>query len=164
MIDIKLIRENPELVKENIKKKFQDQKLPLVDEVKELDEKFRQTKAKADELRAQKNAASKKIGELMRNKLKDEADKVKAEVAQISKDIIALEEEEPKLEAKIKEIMMDIPNIIDPSVPIGKSDAENVEKQRFGEPAVPNYEIPHHADILNGVQGMDKESAGRTSG
>ena len=164
MIDIKLIRENPELVKENIKKKFQDHKLPLVDEVKELDEQFRTTKAKADDLRNRKNVASKQIGELMRNKQKEEADKVKAEVQSISKEIAELEALEPALEAKIKEIMMNIPNIIDPSVPVGKSDEENVEKQRFGEPAVPAYEIPHHADILDRLMGLDKESAGRTSG
>ena len=164
MIDIKLIRENPELVKENIKKKFQDHKLPLVDEVKELDEQFRATKAKADDLRNRKNVASKQIGELMRNKQKEEADKVKAEVQSISKEIAELESLEPVLEAKIKEIMMNIPNIIDPSVPVGKSDEENVEKQRFGEPAVPAYEIPHHADILDRLMGLDKESAGRTSG
>ena len=164
MIDIKLIRENPELVKENIKKKFQDHKLPLVDEVKELDEQFRATKAKADDLRNRKNVASKQIGELMRNKQKEEADKVKAEVQSISKEIAELEALEPVLEAKIKEIMMNIPNIIDPSVPVGKSDEENVEKQRFGEPAVPAYEIPHHADILDRLMGLDKESAGRTSG
>ncbi|MCI6700626.1 MAG: serine--tRNA ligase [Solobacterium sp.] len=164
MIDIKLIRENPELVKENIKKKFQDHKLPLVDEVKELDEQFRATKTKADDLRNRKNVASKQIGELMRNKQKEEADKVKAEVQSISKEIAELEALEPVLEAKIKEIMMNIPNIIDPSVPVGKSDEENVEKQRFGEPAVPAYEIPHHADILDRLMGLDKESAGRTSG
>ena len=164
MIDIKLIRENPELVKENIKKKFQDEKLLLVDEVKKLDEDFRQLKVKADELRANKNTASKTIGDLMRQGLKDEAEKAKAEVSKINHELNKLAEEEPILEAKIKEIMMKIPNIIDPSVPIGKDDTENVEAQRFGEPIIPTYEIPHHADILDKLEGLDKESAGRTSG
>ena len=164
MIDIKLIRENPELVKENIKKKFQDEKLALVDEVKKLDEDFRQLKVKADELRANKNTSSKTIGDLMRQGLKDEAEKAKAEVAKINEELNHLAEEEPILEAKIKEIMMKIPNIIDASVPIGKNDEENVEVERFGEPVVPEYEIPHHADILDKLEGLDKESAGRTSG
>ena len=164
MIDIKLIRENPELVKENIKKKFQDEKLLLVDEVKKLDEDFRQLKVKADELRANKNTASKTIGDLMRQGLKDEAEKAKAEVSKINHELNKLAEEEPILEAKIKEIMMKIQNIIDPSVPIGKDDTENVEAQRFGEPIIPTYEIPHHADILDKLEGLDKESAGRTSG
>ena len=164
MIDIKLIRENPELVKENIKKKFQETKLTLVDEVKKLDEDYRALKVKADELRAKKNTASKEIGDLMRQGLKDEANKIKEEMVNISKEIETCEQEEPKLEEKIKQIMMSIPNIIDPSVPIGKDDSENVEVERFGEPVVPNYEVPHHADILEALQGLDKESAGRTSG
>ena len=164
MIDIKLIRENPELVKENIKKKFQETKLTLVDEVKKLDEDYRALKVKADELRAKKNTASKEIGDLMRQGLKDEANKIKEEMVNISKEIETCELEEPKLEEKIKQIMMSIPNIIDPSVPIGKDDSENVEVERFGEPVVPNYEVPHHADILEALQGLDKESAGRTSG
>ena len=164
MIDIKLIRENPELVKENIKKKFQDSKLGLVDEVKKLDEDYRNLKAKADDLRAKKNSASKQIGDLMRQGLKDEAEKAKAEVASIGEEITKCEEEEPILEEKIKDIMMKIPNIIDASVPIGKDDSENVEVQRFGEAKTPAYEIPHHADILDKLQGLDKESAGRTSG
>ncbi|MDO5440243.1 MAG: serine--tRNA ligase [Erysipelotrichaceae bacterium] len=164
MIDIKLIRENPELVKENIKKKFQDSKLGLVDEVKKLDEDYRNLKAKADDLRAKKNSASKQIGDLMRQGLKDEAEKAKTEVASIGEEITKCEEEEPILEEKIKDIMMKIPNIIDASVPIGKDDSENVEVQRFGEAKTPAYEIPHHADILDKLQGLDKESAGRTSG
>ena len=164
MIDIKLIRENPELVKENIKKKFQDSKLELVDEVKKLDEDYRNLKVKADELRAKKNNASKQIGDLMRQGLKDEAEKVKTEIANIGDEITKLEEEEPVLEEKIKKIMMSIPNIIDASVPIGKDDSENVEVQRFGEANTPSYEIPHHADILDKLQGLDKEAAGRTSG
>ena len=164
MIDIKLIRENPELVKENIRKKFQDDKLELVDQVKKLDEDYRALRKKADDLRAQKNNTSKKIGELMRQGLKDEANKVKEEVAKISEEIAKAEQEEPEFEAKINKIMMVIPNIIDASVPIGKDDSENVEVQRFGEPVVPAYEVPHHADILEKVGGIDKDSAGRTSG
>ena len=164
MIDIKLIRENPELVKENIKKKFQDAKLPLVDEVKKLDEEYRDLKVKADELRAKKNSSSKQIGDLMRQGLKEEAEKLKNEIAMIGDEMTKLEEQEPILEEKIKKIMMSIPNIIDASVPIGKDDSENVEAQRFGEAVTPAYEIPHHADILDKLQGLDKESAGRTSG
>ena len=164
MIDIKLIRENPELVKENIKKKFQETKLGLVDEVKKLDEDYRAIKVKADELRSKKNAASKEIGDLMRQGLKDAANKIKEEMVNISKEIEACEQEEPKLEEKIKQIMMSIPNIIDSTVPIGKDDSENVEVERFGEPVVPAYEVPHHADILEALNGLDKESAGRTSG
>ena len=164
MIDIKLIRENPELVKENIKKKFQDIKLPIVDEIKKLDEDYRNIKVKADDLRAQKNTVSKKIGDLMRQGLKDEAEKIKEEIASISNEITKCEEQEPVLEAKIKELMMNIPNIIDASVPIGKSDLENVEVERFGEAKEPTYEVPHHADILATFNGLDKEAAGRTSG
>jgi len=164
MIDIKLIRENPELVKENIKKKFQDSKLPLVDEVKKLDEQYRATKVKADDLRARRNNSSKEIGSLMRDGKKDEAEKVKAEVADIGKQIEECEANEIKLEEEIKKIMLTIPNIIDPSVPIGKDDSENVSRETFGEPVVPSYEVPHHADILDKVKGLDKESAGRTSG
>ena len=164
MIDIKLIRENPELVKENIKKKFQDSKLALVDEVKQLDEDYRALKTKADELRAQRNTSSKQIGALMAKGLKEEAEKVKQEVKKIGDEITLCEQKEPELEEKIKQIMMKIPNIIDASVPIGKDDSENVEVQRFGEPKVPTYEIPHHADILDKLHGLDKEAAGRTSG
>ncbi|MDO4499931.1 MAG: serine--tRNA ligase [Erysipelotrichaceae bacterium] len=164
MIDIKLIRENPELVKENIKKKFQDEKLPLVDEVKKLDEEYRALRVKADDLRAQKNAASKEIGNLMKQGLKEEAEKAKQAVKELGEEILKCEEEEPVYEEKIKNIMMMIPNLLDPSVPIGKDDSENVEVERFGEAKVPAYEIPHHADILAKVKGLDKESAGRTSG
>ena len=164
MIDIKLIRENPELVKENIKKKFQDSKLALVDEVKQLDEDYRALKTKADELRSQRNTSSKQIGALMAKGLKEEAEKVKQEVKKIGDEITLCEQKEPELEEKIKQIMMKIPNIIDASVPIGKDDSENVEVQRFGEPKVPTYEIPHHADILDKLHGLDKEAAGRTSG
>ena len=164
MIDIKLIRENRDLVKENIKKKFQDQKLPLVDEVYELDLKTRELKQEGDRLRADKNAKSALIGNLMREGKKEEAEKVKAEVADYGNKIAALEAEEAEINEKIKEKMMVIPNIIDDSVPIGKDDTENVEVERFGEPVVPNYEIPYHADIIEKLGGLDKDSAGRTSG
>ena len=164
MIDIKLIRENADLVKENIKKKFQEEKLALVDEVKNLDEEYRQLRTKADDLRGQKNKLSKEIGMYMAKGMKDEAEKVKQKIAEISKEIKECEENEPVFEAKIQKIMMVIPNIIDPSVPVGKDDSENVEVQRFGEPVVPAYEVPHHADILEAVKGIDKDAAGRTSG
>ena len=164
MIDIKLIRENRNLVKENIKKKFQDQKLPLVDEVYELDLKTRELKQEGDRLRADKNAKSALIGNLMREGKKEEAEKVKAEVADYGNKIAALEAVEAEINEKIKEKMMVIPNIIDDSVPIGKDDTENVEVERFGEPVVPNYEIPYHADIIEKLGGLDKDSAGRTSG
>ena len=164
MIDIKLIRENRDLVKENIKKKFQDEKLPLVDEVFELDKKVREVQVKADNLKAEKNKVSGEIGKLMQQGLRDEAEEVKKKVANYGDEIKALEEEQVKLTAEIKEKMMVIPQIIDASVPIGKDDTENVEVQRFGEPVVPSYEIPYHADIIERVGGMDKDAAGRTSG
>mgnify|MGYP004628863889 FL=1 len=164
MIDIKLIRENRNLVKENIKKKFQDEKLPLVDEVYEMDKKVREVQTKADGLKAQKNKMSGEIGKLMKDKKIDEANKIKEEIAKMAQDITSLEEEQEKLTKEIKDRMMVIPNIMDPSVPIGKDDSENVEIQKFGEPFVPSYEIPHHADIIARVNGMDKEAAGRTSG
>ncbi len=164
MIDINLIRENKDLVKENIKKKFQDEKLPLVDEVFNLDKEYRECKLKGDTLRGEKNKLSASIGELMRNGKKDEADKVKKEVSSMANEIEELSSKEVELEAKIKEIMMVIPNIIDESVPIGKDDSENVEVERFGDPVVPKYEVPYHADIILGLNGMDKDAAGRTSG
>jgi seryl-tRNA synthetase len=164
MIDINLIRTNKEVVKENIKKKFQDQKLPLVDEVEQLDKELRELKAEGDALRAKKNENSALIGKLMREGKKDEADKVKAEVVKSNERIAVIEEESPVLEEKIKKDMMVIPNIIDDSVPIGKDDTFNVEVEKFGEPVVPKYEIPYHADILERVGGLDKEAAGRTSG
>ena len=164
MIDIKLIREQRDLVKENIKKKFQDEKLPLVDEVYDLDIKYRETKTKVDNLRSEKNSKSAIIGTLMREGKKDEASKIKEEVASFGEKIDKLTGEEKELEEEIKKRMMVIPNIIDPSVPIGKDDSENVEVERFGEPVVPDYEIPYHADIIERVGGMDKVSAGRTSG
>lgn len=164
MIDIKLIREQRDLVKENIKKKFQDEKLPLVDEVYDMDIKYRETKTKVDNLRSEKNSKSAMIGTLMREGKKDEASKIKEEVASFGEKIDKLTDEEKELEEEIKKRMMVIPNIIDPSVPIGKDDSENVEVERFGEPVVPEYEIPYHADIIERVGGMDKVSAGRTSG
>ena len=164
MIDIKLIRENRELVKENIKKKFQDEKLPLVDEVYELDIKYRECKTKADNLRSEKNNLSNQIGALMRDGKKDEANVIKEKIANISKEIPEVEKEELELEEKVKKIMMVIPNIIDESVPIGEDDSKNVEVEKYGEPVVPNYEVPYHADIIQALNGLDKESAGRTSG
>ena len=164
MIDINLIRENRDVVKENIKKKFQDEKLPLVDEVYDLDKEYRDCKVKGDNLRGEKNKLSSSIGELMRNKKVDEANEIKEKVSSMQNEIEELSKKEEELEAKIKEIMMVIPNIIDDSVPIGKDDSENVEVERFGEPVVPSYEIPYHADIIEAVNGMDKDAAGRTSG
>ena len=164
MIDIKLIRENRDLVKENIKKKFQDEKLGLVDEVFELDKEVREAKLKGDNLRSEKNNLSKSIGLLIKEGKKDEAEEVKKKISDMDAQIKILEISEEKKNNLIKEKMMVIPNIIDESVPIGKDDSENVEVERFGEPVVPNYEIPYHADIINAVGGMDKESAGRTSG
>ena len=164
MIDIKLIREQRDLVRENIKKKFQDEKIPLVDEIYELDKKFRNTKKEADDLRSQKNKLSDKIGSLMREGKKEEGLKIKEEIGAISFKIANLENEEERLEQEIKEKMLLIPQIIDESVPIGKDDSENVELERFGEPFVPDYEIPYHADICESLNGLDKEAAGRTSG
>ena len=164
MIDIKLIRENRDLVKENIKKKFQDEKLPLVDEVFEMDKKVREAQTKADNLKADKNKMSGEIGKLMKDKKIDEANEIKEKIAEMAKEIADLEAEQAKLTADIKERMMVIPNIIDDTVPIGKDDTENVEVERFGDPVVPKYEIPYHADIIAAVNGMDKEAAGRTSG
>ena len=164
MIDIKLIRENPELVKENIKKKFQDEKLGLVDEVYEYDKTYREYKLEGDNLRAKRNDLSSQIGGLMREGKKDEAEKIKSEVSEINNRIDELEEKEARLEEEIKSRMMVIPNIIDSSVPIGKDDSENVENEKFGEPVVPDYEIPYHAEIMESFSGWDKDSAGRTSG
>ena len=164
MLDIKFVRENKELVKENIKKKFQDQKLPLVDEVVELDEKVRALKLEGDNLRSEKNTASSDIGSMMREGKKDEAEKAKVRVKEINDRLAVLEKEEDELNAILKAKMMIIPNIIDDSVPIGKDDSENVEIEKFGEPAVPDFEVPYHADILDSISGLDKESAGRTSG
>ncbi len=164
MIDIKLIREEKELVKDNIRKKFQDEKLPLVDEIYQLDIDFRKAKKDADNLRNEKNKLSEKIGDLMRQGLKEEVTAIKEQVGKISFQIANLEHQEEKLESEIKEKMMVIPQMIDDSVPIGKDDTENVEIEKFGEPVVPDYEIPYHADICEALNGLDKESAGRTSG
>ena len=164
MIDINLIRTNKELVKENIKKKFQDEKLPLVDEVEKLDAQLRAYKQEGDNLRASRNTLSSQIGMLMKEKKLDEANKIKAQVKANNDRIDQLEKDEEELAEKIKKIMMTIPNIIDESVPVGKDDSENVELARFGEPVVPNYEIPYNADILESISGLDKDSAGRTSG
>jgi len=164
MIDIKLIRTNPELVKENIKKKFQDDKLELVDKVIELDKQYRETKLACDNLRNTRNVKSKEIGGLMKNGQKEEAEKVKAEVSAMGKELEEKEQLELKLEADIREIMLVIPNIIDETVPIGKDDTENVEVERFGEPDVPAFEVPYHVDIMEKVNGIDIDSARKTSG
>ena len=164
MLDIKFVKENPDLVKENIKKKFQDAKLPLVDEVLELDKALRDVRVKGDELRAERNSKSQEVGNLMREKKIDEANVIKAKVSEINKELEDIEAKEADLSAKIKEKMMVIPNIIDASVPIGKDDSENVENEKFGEPVVPNFEVPYHADIMARLNGLDKDSAGRTSG
>ena len=164
MIDIKFLRENPEVVKENIRKKFQDEKLSLVDEVIALDAESRKAKQEADDLRASRNRISKEIGALMGQGKKEEAEAKKAEVAAGAKRLAELEASETELQDKITKIMMVIPNIIDESVPIGKDDSQNVEIEKFGEPVVPDFEIPYHADILDRLNGLDKESAGRTSG
>ena len=164
MLDIKFLRENPEKVKENIKKKFQDEKLDLVDKVIVLDKEYREIKTKLDELRGKVNKSSQSIGALMREGKKEEAETVKKEIALYKEEIEKSEKREPELEEEIKKIMMVIPNIIDSSVPIGKDDNENVEVERFGEATVPNFEVPFHADILDRMSGLDKESAGRTSG
>ena len=164
MIDIKLIRTDPELVKENIKKKFQEEKLPLVDEVVDLDRRFRESKARGDELRAQRNAASKEIGGLMAKGKKEEAEEKKASVSSIGGELARLEQQETQLSEEIRRRMMVIPNIIDPSVPIGRNDTENVELERFGEPKVPEFEVPYHVDIMESFDGIDIDSARRTSG
>ncbi len=164
MIDIRLIRENPEKVKENIRKKFQDEKLVLVDEVKKLDEEYRGLRTKADELRAQRNTISKEIGALMSQGKKDEAEKIKAEVKQIGEEIEKMEEEEPRYEEEIRKRMLVIPNIIDDSVPVGKDDSENVEIEQFGQKRTFDYEIPYHVDIMESFEGIDLDSARKTSG
>ena len=164
MLDIKFVRENPEIVKENIKKKFQDKKLPLVDEVIALDSEIRRLKQEGDALRQERNASSQAIGKLMREKNTAEAEKMKANVVKINETLVSIEKKEEELSAQLKEKMMVIPNIIDKSVPIGKDDTFNVENKRYGEPFVPEYEIPYHADIIAKLNGLDKESAGRTSG
>lgn len=164
MIDIKLIRTNPDIVKENIRKKFQDDKLELVDKVIELDKKYRETKVECDGLRNQRKVKSKEIGGFMAKGQKDDAERVKAEVAEIGAKLSEMEELEVKLEGEIREIMLVIPNIIDESVPIGKDDSENVEVERFGDPFVPEFEVPYHVDIMERVNGIDLDSARKTSG
>ena len=164
MIDIKLIRENKDLVKENIRKKFQDEKLELVDEVEALDIEYRECKKKGDDLRALKNTKSSEIGSLMREGKKEEANLVKEEISKYGQELTELGKKEEELEKEIKTKMMRIPNIIDDSVPVGKDDSENVELEKFGEPIIPSYEIPYHADILERLNGLDKEASGRTSG
>lgn len=164
MLDIKFLRNNPEIVKQNIKNKFQDEKLPLVDEVIELDKRNREIKQEVEALRAEKNKASKQIGAMMAQKKLEEAEALKKKVAESAGRIDELSTEEKEVEEKIKKIMMTIPNIIDPSVPIGKDDSENVELERFGEPVVPNFEIPYHTDIMESFNGIDLDSARRVAG
>jgi len=164
MIDIKLIRENRDLVKENIKKKFQDEKLALVDEVYEMDKEYRASKTRGDEIRASRNKISKEIGMLMKQGKKEEAEQAKQKVKDLDAEQIALEEKEANLEKEIRQRMLVIPNIIDETVPIGKDDSENVEIEKFGEPVVPAYEIPYHVDIITKLDGCDLDSSGRTSG
>ncbi len=164
MIDIKFLRENPDLVKENIKKKFQDEKLPLVDEVIELDKQRRDIQAEADQIRADKNKISKEIGALMAQGKKEEAEVVKKKVAESADRLKELEAKFPEIEEKQNAIMMRIPNIIDPSVPIGKDDTENVELEKFGEPVVPDFEIPYHTDIMEKLAGIDLDSARDVAG
>ena len=164
MLDLKFVRENPEIVKQNIRNKFQDSKLPLVDEVIELDEENRKTKKEADDLRADRNRISKQIGALMGQGKKEEAEEVKKQVTAASDNLAELEEKERDLEARIRKIMMTIPNIIDPSVPIGKDDSENVEVKKYGEPVVPDFEIPYHAEIMERFSGLDLDSARKVAG
>ena len=164
MLDIKFIRENPEIVKENIKKKFQEKKLVLVDEVIELDVKIRDLKQKGDNLRKERNDLSGKIGMLMREKKVEEANAIKAQVVEVNKELAGIEPAVEELQKELREKMLVIPNIIDPSVPIGEDDSCNVENEKYGEPFVPEYEIPYHADIVAALNGVDKEAAGRTSG
>ena len=164
MLDIKFVRENPDKVKENIKKKFQDKKLPLVDEVIELDKRVRELKAEGDTLRQTRNTVSDEIGSLFREKRVDEANEKKQAVVEINEKLVDIEKEEEKLSGLLKEKMMTIPNMIAPDVPIGEDDSKNVEEQKFGEPVVPDYEIPYHSDIMARFDGLDKEAAGRVSG
>ena len=164
MLDLKFVRENPEIVKQNIKNKFQEVKLPLVDEVIALDVENREIKQKADALRADRNKISKEIGGLMAKGKKEEAEELKKKVTEESERLAALEAREGELEEKIKKIMMTIPNIIDPSVPLGKDDSENVEVQRYGEPVVPDFDIPYHIDLMEKFSGIDLESARKVAG
>ena len=164
MLDIKFVRENPDKVKENIKKKFQDKKLPLVDEVISLDQKIRELKTNGDNLRQERNEISNTIGALMRDKKIEEANEKKDRVKDINNELVSIEKDEEELSSLLKEKMMTIPNMIADDVPIGEDDSKNVEEARFGEPVVPNYEIPYHSDIMASFNGLDKEAAGRVSG
>ncbi len=164
MLDIKFLRDNKEAVKENLKKKFQEEKLPLVDEVSEKYDRKRSLQQQIDDLRKERNETSSLIGGLMKDGKKEEADGKKKRVVEINNSLVDLEKEAEELDIQIKKIMMVIPQMIDASVPIGKDDSENVENEKFGEPVIPSYEIPHHADICAKLNGIDKESAGRTSG
>ena len=164
MLDIKFVRANPDAVKENIKKKFQDEKIPMVDEVIEFDAKYRAVKTRCDELRAQRNKKSKEIGGLMAKGQKEEAEKIKSEVKAMADEMTKLEEDEKTFAEEVKNRMMVIPNIIDPSVPIGKDDSENVEIEKFGDPVVPDFEVPYHVDIMESFDGIDLDAARRTSG
>ena len=164
MLDIRFVRENPEAVKQNIRNKFQDEKLSLVDEVIALDQKSRGAKAEADNLRASRNKLSKQIGQLMGQGKKEEAEAVKAQVTANAARLAELETQEVELEEKILKIMMTIPNMIDPSVPIGKDDSENVEMEKFGDPVVPDFEIPYHTDIMKSFDGIDLDAAGKVAG
>ena len=164
MLDIKYIRENPDKVKENIKRKFQDKKLPLVDEIIELDRRIRDLKGSGDDLRKQRNDYSSSIGAMMRDKRVDEANELKSKVVEINDSLSSIEKEEAELSLELKSKMMLIPQMMDASVPIGADDSCNVENERFGDPVVPDYEIPYHADIIASFNGLDKESAGRVSG
>ncbi len=164
MLDIKFLRTNPDVVKENIKKKFQDEKLPLVDKVIELDAEYRAAKGRGDELRALRNSVSKEIGGLMAQGKRDEAEVVKQKVKDMADELAALQTKEAELEEEIRKIMLVIPNIIDPSVPIGKDDSENVEIQKYGEPVTPDFEVPYHVDIMENLNGIDLDSARKTSG
>ena len=164
MLDIKFVRTNPEIVKQNIKNKFQDEKLPLVDEVLELDARNREIKQEVESLRAEKNKISKQIGGLMSQGKKEEAEELKRQIAENADRVEALSIEEKEVEEKLKKDMMTIPNIIDPSVPIGKDDSENVEVERFGEPVVPDFEIPYHTEIMERFCGIDMDSARKVAG
>ena len=164
MLDIKFVRSNPEVVKQNIKNKFQDSKLPLVDEVLELDQKNREIKGEVEALRAEKNKTSKQIGAMMAQGKKEEAEELKRKVTESADKMEALSAEEKEVEEKIKKIMMTIPNIIDPSVPIGKDDSENVELERFGEPVIPDFEVPYHTEIMERFNGIDLDSARKVAG
>ena len=164
MLDIKFVRENKEIVKENIKKKFQDEKLSLVDEVIELDKKNRELIIEGDNLRQERNNTSDLIGVLFREKRIEEANEKKKSVIEINEKLVGIEEQQNKIAVELRDKMLLIPNIIDDSVPIGKDDSENVEIEKFGDPVVPNFEIPYHADIINSFNGLDKDASGRTSG